>query len=89
MWWRRRFRLRFGNLFQAARASSFLTIGATRVPRKNAHGIVGAEDGDGAGLSNSLGSRRRRSQNDSGRGGDELLAVVLANAENIEAHLVR
>ena len=43
---------------------------------------------DGAGEADALGARGRRGQHDGGRGDGEVGAVVLADAEDVEADLV-
>ncbi len=51
-------------------------------------GIVGGKDRDGAGQADVLGARRRRGEYHSRRGGDEILPVVLADAEDVETDLI-
>ena len=50
--------------------------------------IVGAEHGDGAREADALGGDGRRGQRDGRRGDEEVLAVVLADGEDVEAELV-
>ena len=52
------------------------------------HRVVGAQDLDGARQADALRPRRRRGQDDGGRRVEELPAVVLADPEDVEAHLV-
>ncbi len=55
---------------------------------KDADGVGGAEDGDGAGEADIFGARGGCGEDDGGRGVEELLAVVLADAEDVEADLI-
>ena len=52
------------------------------------HRLVGAEYGDGAGESNALCAFGGRGEDDGGRGGDVVGAVMFADAEDVEANLV-
>src|SRR3954462_8211779 len=55
---------------------------------EDADGVVGAEDADGARQPDALGPRGRSRQHDRGRGDRELGAMMLADAEDVEAELV-
>ncbi len=55
---------------------------------EDADRVVRAQDGDGAGQADTLGTRGRSGENHGRRGGYEFLAVVFADAENIQADLV-
>lgn len=55
---------------------------------EDAHGIVGTEHGDGAAEADVFGARRRGSEDDRGRGGNEIRPVVLTQGEDIEANLI-
>ena len=55
---------------------------------EDAHGIVGAEHGDGAGESDVFGDGRGRAENDGGRRIEEVVAVVFTDAEDVESALV-
>jgi hypothetical protein len=55
---------------------------------EDAHGVVGAEHGDGAGEADALGLYCRRGEHDGGRGDEEVGAVVLADAKYVEPELV-
>ena len=56
---------------------------------KDAHGIVGAEDADRARQTDPGRPRRDGGEGHSRRGDDEVRPVVLADAEDVEAHLLR
>ena len=55
---------------------------------EDAHRVGGAENGDGAGEADVLGARGSRGQDHCRGGVEELGAVMLADAENVEADLV-
>jgi hypothetical protein len=55
---------------------------------KDAHRVSGAEDGDGVGQPNPGGAGSVGGDNDGGSGGDELRAVVFADAKDVEPDLV-
>src|ERR1700737_3411031 len=56
---------------------------------EDADGVGGGEDGDGAGEADIFGERGGGGEDDGGSGVEVLGAVVLADAEDIEAELVR
>ena len=56
---------------------------------EDAHGVGGAEDGDGARKTDALGPHRRGAQHDGRRGDEEVRAVMLADAEHVEPELIR
>ena len=55
---------------------------------EDAHGIGGAQNGDGAGEADFFGARSGRGENDGGSGVEKLFAMMLADAEDVEADLV-
>ena len=55
---------------------------------KHAHRIVTAQHGDGAGEPNVFRARRRSSEDDCRRGGDVIGTVMLADADDIQAHSI-
>src|SRR6185503_4505626 len=55
---------------------------------EHAHRVRGAEHGDRAREPDVPGSRRRRTENDGGRGVEKILAMMLPDSERIEADLV-
>ena len=55
---------------------------------EHAHGVVGAEHGDGAGKAYALGLDGGRPEHHGGRGDEEVRAVVLADGEHVEPELV-
>lgn len=55
---------------------------------EHAHGVVGAEYGDGAGQPDPPGAGGRGGEDGRGAGGGLVGAVVLADAEHVEPHLV-
>jgi len=52
------------------------------------HRVCGAENGDGAGESDSLRASGRGGKDDGGSGIKKVLAVMLANAEHVESSLI-
>ena len=55
---------------------------------EDAHGIVGAEHGDGAAEADRLGACSGSSEDHGRSGGDEIRAVMLAEGEDVEADLI-
>ena len=55
---------------------------------EDADGVGGAEDGDGAGEADVFGARGGGGEDDGGGGVEELVAVMFADAEDVEANLV-
>ena len=55
---------------------------------KHPHRVGGAQDRDGAGETDALGSGRRRAENDRRGGIEELPAVVFADAKDVQADLI-
>jgi hypothetical protein len=52
---------------------------------ENAHGIVGADHGDGAGEADFFGERGRCAEDDGGGRVEEIVPVVFADAEDVQA----